>query len=168
MDREETLHPQNPPPVDTSRFRMDVAFRGVAPGSQFNTTVTTKTTNISTHDTKDFKIHIFRFQGRRRPVQIHPASAEEAGGDDRLFSGASRDFTRDLFFHLPPSFSFSMSLSFSLLGDGLHEATAAGLVLLRLDVVVELELGFVGLLRRSVLQLPDGRENKREKQKPGS
>lgn len=40
-------------------------------------------------------------------------------------------------------------------GDRLHVAAAAGLLLLRLDVVVYLELGFVGLLRRSVLQLPD-------------
>lgn len=36
----------------------------------------------------------------------------------------------------------------------LHFAAAAGLLLLRLDVVVDLELGLVGLLRRSVLQLP--------------
>lgn len=36
----------------------------------------------------------------------------------------------------------------------LHFAAAAGPLLLRLDVVVDLELGLVGLLRRSVLQLP--------------
>lgn len=41
-------------------------------------------------------------------------------------------------------------------------ATAARLVLLRLDVVVYLELGLILLLRRSVLQLPDG-ERERER-----
>lgn len=38
----------------------------------------------------------------------------------------------------------------------LLEATAGRLLPLRLDVVVYLELGLVGLLRRSVLQLPGG------------
>jgi len=37
-------------------------------------------------------------------------------------------------------------------------------VLLRIDVVVNLELGVVRLLRRSVLQLP-GREREREKER---
>lgn len=67
---------------------------------------------------------------------------------------------------LPPSFplSLSPSLRVSLPSDQhqLHQATAARLVLLGLDVVVYLELGLVGLLRRSVLQLPD-RETRQER-----
>lgn len=60
---------------------------------------------------------------------------------------------------LPPCFFICMCLS---LPDYQHQlrATAASLVLLRLDVVVYLELGLIWLLRRSVLQLPD-RERER-------
>lgn len=56
-----------------------------------------------------------------------------------------------------------MCVSLSLPGDQdqLHEATAAGLVLLRLDVVVYLELGLIWLLCRSVLQLPDGERDRK-------
>lgn len=59
---------------------------------------------------------------------------------------------------LPPSLSLSLFLRcLSLPGN--HDqlqTTAARLLLLRLDVVVYLELGLVGLLCHSVLQLPDG------------
>lgn len=52
------------------------------------------------------------------------------------------------------------TLSTPVLRRPLAEAAAARLVLLGLDVVVDLELGLVWLLRRSVLQLP-GRETER-------
>lgn len=58
--------------------------------------------------------------------------------------------------------SSSLSVCLSLPGDQdqLHVATAARLVLLRLDVVVYLELGLIGLLCRSVLQIPDGERDR--------
>lgn len=52
----------------------------------------------------------------------------------------------------------SASLSPPGVRPPLAEAAAAGLLLLGLDVVVDLELGLVRLLRGSVLQLPDREE----------
>lgn len=69
----------------------------------------------------------------------------------------------DIFTSISPSFSLSLSFFLCVSVSQLH-ATAACLLLLRLDVVVNLKLGLVGLLCGSVLQLPDGdREKERER-----
>lgn len=60
------------------------------------------------------------------------------------------------FFFLIRQEVFSSSSSSASFPLWLLEATAGRLLPLRLDVVVYLELGLVGLLRRSVLQLPGG------------
>lgn len=61
---------------------------------------------------------------------------------------------------LPPSSPPSLA---RLLPQWLLEATAGSLLPLRLDVVMYLELGLVGLLRRSVLQLPGGNRERDRK-----
>lgn len=85
------------------------------------------------------------------------------GGRPLLRFGAGTDFRKNradflLFCFLPRPPPPTLSLSDQ---DQLHEATAAGLVLLRINVVVYLELGLVLLLCRSVPELPGGERETR-------
>ncbi|MEQ2262413.1 hypothetical protein XENORESO_010918 [Xenotaenia resolanae] len=154
-----------------------IVFQTVTPDVYSDTTVTTKITNISTHYTNYLNSHFSKGSKSRfaftQPLAPHrsrehlPLKGVWLLGlafhkrDIFLYSFTSTPSSIPPFF--PPSFFIvhpSLCVAFQHL---LPEAAAARLVLLRINVVVNLELGLIWLLCGSVLQLPD-REKEKERE----
>lgn len=166
-------------PLSTESLQTGIAFQIVTPDLYSDTIVTTKITNVSTHYTNYLNSHFSKGMAvspdwlslsHKLCAEVENICLSWGGGVMVAWIGFSYE-RADIFLYsftstpssippfLPPSFFLRLSAWRSTL---LPEAAAARLVLLRVDVVVNLELGLVWLLCRSVLQLPD-REKEKER-----